>query len=117
MSIFVDFVSSYAFYGCSKLTGPMTFSSNLFEVGDYAFFGCSSLNGKLHLGFGLKRVGSFAFFQCSRLTGSLILGYRKFGYYYSNIYPDDKESFRKAPSIRKVNPRLRFGSTQKSEMK
>lgn len=57
MSIFVEHVGSYAFYKCSRLTGPLTFSSNWYEIGDYAFYGCTSLAGPLHLGFGLRRIG------------------------------------------------------------
>ena len=66
----VTSIDSYAFSGCSSLTG-VTIPSGVTGIGSYAFSGCSSLTGVTILD-GVKRIDSYAFSGCSSLTSIII---------------------------------------------
>jgi hypothetical protein len=69
----LTFIGDYAFSGCSGLTGSLTFPAGLTFVGECAFYGCSGLTGSLSFPSGLTFIGGYAFYDCSGLTGSLTL--------------------------------------------
>ena len=98
-------IGSYAFNGCSLLSGALiipddvtvvegyafAYCSNysslslpygLKEIGESAFYNCSSFSGTLELPSSLKAIGSAAFYYCRGFTGPLVLpdGLTELGY-------------------------------------
>ena len=87
----LTFIDDYAFYGCSKFRGTLTFnesvrnisnnyvSSEGFYIGAYAFCGCSGFIGELNFPSAYSYIGEYAFCGCS--------GFNKleFGNYYYDI--------------------------------
>lgn len=66
-------IGKSAFQGCTKLGGSLTFPSSLTTIDDKAFMGCSSLSGGLDFSANLEKIGKYAFSNCSGLTGNLHL--------------------------------------------
>lgn len=62
----VEYISSHAFYNCSKLT-EILLPSTLKRIGEDAFAGCSSLS-QIVLPNGLEKVSQYAFAGCASLT-------------------------------------------------
>ena len=69
----VTAIGSYAFYGCSSLTGSLIIPNSVTTIGDYAFSGCSGLTGSLTIPNSVTTIGSSAFYGCSGFTGSLTI--------------------------------------------
>jgi hypothetical protein len=70
-------IGSYAFYGCSGLTGALVLPKGLtanatFSIPEYAFYGCSGLT-RLELAENVTSIGPYAFYGCSGLAGELVL--------------------------------------------
>ncbi len=68
----VTSIGSYAFYGCSGLTGTLTIPNSVKSIGNSAFYGCSGLTS-VTIGNSVKSIGSTAFQNCSGLTGTLTI--------------------------------------------
>ena len=66
----VTTIGSYAFYGCSSLTG-VTIGDNVTSIGSYAFSDCTSLKS-VTIGDSVTYIGSDAFSDCSSLTSVTI---------------------------------------------
>ena len=66
-------IGTYAFYGCSSLTGSLTIPNSVISIGTYAFYGCSSLTGSLTISGSMTSIGNSAFEECSGFTGSLTI--------------------------------------------
>ena len=66
----LNYVGSYAFYGCTNLEN-VEFTDSLKTIGESAFSGCSNLK-KIELPAYLQTIGSYAFRDCSSLTEVLI---------------------------------------------
>lgn len=68
----LECIEDQCFYGCSSMSGPITFPNNLVKIGDGAFVGCINLSGRLLLPSSLQDLGG-AFGGCARLTGELAI--------------------------------------------
>ncbi len=66
-------IGTYAFSGCSALTGNLVLPEGLAELGDYAFQSCAGLSGDIRLPDSLLNIGISAFYGCSGFNGSLVL--------------------------------------------
>ena len=66
-------IGSYAFYGCTSLTGSLILPDGLKTIDDGAFSNCPGFTGSLNLPDGLTTIGGSAFSGCSGFTGSLNL--------------------------------------------
>lgn len=66
-------ISSYTFYGCSRIEGTITISNPIESIGDYAFYGCRSITGTLTIPSSLRAIGSYAFGNCSGFNGALLI--------------------------------------------
>ncbi len=66
-------IGSYAFEGCSNLTGDIVIPNSVTSIEDHAFMGCSGFEGKLVIPDKVISIGNHAFYECSGLTGELIL--------------------------------------------
>ena len=51
----LEMLDSYAFYGCTKITGRVILPANLKTIANYAFYSC-------------EKVDAFDFSQCTRIT-------------------------------------------------
>ena len=69
----VTSIGSYAFSGCSSLTGSLTVSNSVTSIGSCAFFGCSGFDGTLTLPNSITIIKGGTFSGCSGLTGSLTI--------------------------------------------
>ena len=69
----VTAIGTWAFDGCSGLTGNLEIPEGVKTIGDVAFRGCSGLSGKLTIPEGVKKIGVSAFNDCSGLTGNLTI--------------------------------------------
>ncbi|MDY4490709.1 MAG: leucine-rich repeat domain-containing protein [Candidatus Faecousia sp.] len=63
-------IASYAFWGCSDLTG-VTIPDGVTSISSYAFRYCSSLTSII-IPNGVTSIGSYAFSDCSSLTSIII---------------------------------------------
>jgi hypothetical protein len=63
----VTSIGSYAFYGCTTLTGVST-PSSITSIGNYAFYGCTALTS-VSISSSVTTIGSYAFYGCAGLTG------------------------------------------------
>jgi hypothetical protein len=68
----VTSIGSYAFYGCSGLTGTLTIPNSVTSIGIGAFYNCENLT-TLTIGSGVTSIGNEAFGFCSGLTGTLTI--------------------------------------------
>lgn len=68
----VKTIRPYAFYGCSKLVGPLNLPNGLETIGEYAFYNCNSLDGEIILPDSLTTIEKCAFYGCNNIN-SLIL--------------------------------------------
>jgi hypothetical protein len=69
----VTAIGSYAFDGCTGLTGDLFVGNAVETIGQDAFYGCSGFTGDLHLGNNVTTVGDYAFYGCSGFSGELII--------------------------------------------
>ena len=61
-------IGSYAFDGCSGLTGELVIPDSVTSIESYAFQGCSGLTGELVIPDSVTSIGSSAFQGCSGFT-------------------------------------------------
>ena len=66
-------IGSYAFEGCSGLTGNLEIPESVTSIGDFVFYNCSGLTGNLVIPKSVTSIGRFAFEGCSGFTGSLVI--------------------------------------------
>lgn len=66
-------IGSYAFQGCSGLTGDLKIPKGVTTIYDSAFSGCSGFKGSLTIPEGVTTIGYSAFYNCSGLTGNLTI--------------------------------------------
>ena len=64
----VTYIGSYAFYGCSGLTGALVIPNSVTSIGNNAFYGCSGLSGTLTVPNSVTNIGNMAFYGCNGLT-------------------------------------------------
>ena len=66
-------IGTYAFSGCSGLTGDLTIPNSVTTIGANAFYACSGFNGNLILptNVNFQKIGPSAFQDCSSLTSDL----------------------------------------------
>ena len=66
-------IGSYAFYNCTKLTGPLTIPDTVTSIGDLAFYKCTGLTGSLTIPNSVTTIGQSAFYWCQNLNGNLTI--------------------------------------------
>ena len=66
----IEYISSYAFYGCSGLTS-VSISDSIESIGSYAFYGCTGLRSII-IGNGVYSIGGSAFYNCMSLNSITI---------------------------------------------
>ena len=66
-------IGSYAFFGCTGLSGALTIPNSVTTIDRSAFSGCSGFDGSLTIGENVQSIGSYAFHNCSGFTGSLTI--------------------------------------------
>ena len=69
----VTSIGSYAFSGCSGLTGSLTIPNSVTTIGNSAFRNCNGLTGSLTIPNSVTSIGESAFSGCNGFTGSLTL--------------------------------------------
>ena len=81
----VTAIGNYAFFGCSGLTGSLTFPNTITTIGVNAFTSCSGFTGSLTLTNHVTGIGANAFDGCN-FTGSLVIpnSMTSIGYYAFN---------------------------------
>ena len=81
----VTAIGNYAFFGCSGLTGSLTFPNTITTIGVNAFTSCSGFTGSLTLTNYVTVIGPNAFDGCN-FTGSLVIpnSMTSIGYYAFN---------------------------------
>ena len=72
-----EYVSSYAFYGCKKLT-TVHLHDNIEDIGDYTFYGCGKLTS-IEWPENLQYIGEYAFVYSGIKEAVLPEGFRGFG--------------------------------------
>lgn len=68
----VKSIRPYAFYGCSKLVGPLNLPNGLETIGEYAFYNCNSLNGEIILPDSLTTIEKCAFYGLNNIDSLII---------------------------------------------
>ena len=71
----IESIGSYAFAGCTKITGSLEMPKMLKTIGSNAFQGCTGFSGFLDFTncTQLTSIGNCAFLGCSKIKGSLTL--------------------------------------------
>ncbi len=64
-------IGSYAFYGCTAMSGTVTMPATQTVVKPYTFYNCNALNGVV-LAATTEQIGDYAFYGCSALTEVII---------------------------------------------
>ena len=70
----VTSIGSYAFFGCSSLTGSLTIPNSVIEICSGAFGNCSGFTGSLTIPNSVTTIGDYVFINCFGFTGSLTIG-------------------------------------------
>ncbi|MCQ2300379.1 MAG: leucine-rich repeat protein [Bacteroidales bacterium] len=60
----VTSIGSQSFYGCSNISGEITFPSALTRIGSRAFYRCTNISGTINFPDRLEQLGSEAFNSC-----------------------------------------------------
>ena len=68
----VTTIGSYAFDGCTGLTGALIIPNSVITIGDHAFSGCTGLTSTLTIGSSVSIIGANAFSGC-KFTGNLTI--------------------------------------------
>ena len=82
-------VSTYAFYGCTGLTGVLTIPNQVNSIESYAFYNCTGITD-FKLSTTLASIGEYAFYLCNGVTTFTLpatlssIGNLSFGYCNSN---------------------------------
>jgi hypothetical protein len=69
----VTAIGSWAFDGCTGLTGSLDIPNSVTTIGNDAFFDCSGFDGSLTIPNSVTTIGSNAFYGCSGFDGSLTI--------------------------------------------
>ena len=69
----LEIIEPEAFYGCSSLTGELSFPSSLTYIGDRAFAE-THISGSIYIPDSVQYIGEQAFYKCDQLTGSIYIG-------------------------------------------
>lgn len=65
-------ISSYAFYGCERITGNCIIPNSVTVINDWAFTGCR-FTGNLTIPSSVTTIGEAVFSMCRSFTGSLVI--------------------------------------------
>ncbi|MCL1808755.1 MAG: leucine-rich repeat protein [Clostridiales bacterium] len=87
-------IGSYAFYGCSYLTGDLIIPDSVTSIGSYAFYNCSGFSGRLQLSANLAVISTYAFCGCAYIAGELVIP--------DNVTNIDNYAFRDMPRLTSV---------------
>ncbi len=68
----IKVIGTFAFMGCSELSGEIKLPYTVKTVGPYAFYGCSGISGDLDLS-DCSTLYQYAFCGCTSLSGTLTL--------------------------------------------
>lgn len=69
----ITYIGSFAFYGCTGLTGALDLPSGLDSIGNSAFQNCGGLTGSLTIPDGVTTIDTYAFSGCSGFNGALTI--------------------------------------------